>query len=136
MLGIKENMTTMNQKIFQNITIPASAGDEIEEQIVSATAQTVADIVKERSTKAQGTRKERSHLKVFWNHGYNNWSKTEFKEQMSVGKAKFDLILNRISANIYKTNTYQHGTKSIRNPLTTSNDTVQIRSRMFFADYL
>ena len=129
-------MITMNQKIFQNITIPASADDKIEEHIVSATAQAVADIVKERPTKAQGLRKEGSHLKVFWDHGYNNWIKTGFKEQMSVGKAKLDLILDRISANIYKTNTYQHGTKSIRNPQTASNDTVQIRSRMFFADYL
>ena len=45
---------------------PASADDKIEEQIVSATAQAVADIVKERPTKVRGPRKERSHLKILW----------------------------------------------------------------------
>ena len=47
--------------------------------------------------------KERSHLKIFWNRGYSNWSKTEFKEHMRVDRGTFELILNRISANIYKT---------------------------------
>ena len=81
---------------------PASANNEIEEQIVSVTAQAVAYIVKERPTKAWCHRKERSHLKIFRDRGYNNWSETEFKEHMTVDSGTFELILNRISGNIYK----------------------------------
>ena len=58
---------------------PASAQDKTEKQIVSVTTQDVSAIVKERLTKARGPRKERSHLKIFWECGYNNWSETEFK---------------------------------------------------------
>ena len=75
---------------------PASADDEIEEQILSVTAQAVADIVKEGPTKSRGPRKERSHLKIFWDRSYNNWSEIEFKEHMRVDRGTFELILNRI----------------------------------------
>ena len=44
---------------------PASGDDEIEEQMASVTAQAVAVIVKERLTKVQDPRKERSHLRIF-----------------------------------------------------------------------
>ena len=77
----------------------------MEELTVPATAQVVEDIVKQRPTKAWGPRKERSYLKIFWDHGYKNWSETEFKEDMRVHRGTFELILNRINANIYKTPT-------------------------------
>ena len=83
----------------------ASTDDEIKKQIVSATAQAVADIVNERSTKTWGPRKERSCDKIFWNRGYNNRSETIFKEHMRVDRVTFQLMLNSISANIYKTTT-------------------------------
>ena len=72
---------------------------------MSATAQAVADIVNERSTKTWGPRKERSCDKIFWNRGYNNRSEAIFKEHMRVDRATFQLMLNNISANIYKTPT-------------------------------
>ena len=53
---------------------PASADDEIEEQLLPVTAQAVPYIVKERLTKAQRPIKEKSHLKIFWEFCYNNWS--------------------------------------------------------------
>ena len=84
---------------------PASADDEIEEQSVSVTAQAVADIVKGQPTKARGPRRARSQLKIFWDRGYNNWRETEFREHMRVDRQTFELILNRISANIYETPT-------------------------------
>ena len=43
---------------------PASVDDEIEEQIMSATAQAVADIVKERQAKEWSLRKERINIMV------------------------------------------------------------------------
>ena len=55
------------------------------------TAQAVAEIVKERPTKARGPRRERSHLKIFWDLGYNNWSETEFKKHMRVDRETFKL---------------------------------------------
>ena len=38
---------------------------------MSVTTQAVVYIVKERSTKARDPRNERSHLKIFWDRGYN-----------------------------------------------------------------
>ena len=71
MLEIKENMMTMNLMIqrIQYLFSPASAEDKIEEKIVSVVAQAVADIEKERLSRARGHRKGRSHRKVFWNRG-------------------------------------------------------------------
>ena len=60
-------------------------------------------MVKERPTKARHPRKERSHHKIFWDRGYNNWSESKFKEHLTVDRGTFELILNRVSANIYKT---------------------------------
>ena len=60
---------------------PASANDKIEGQIVSVPAQAVAEIVKEQPAKAQCTRKEMSHLKIFWDSSYNSWSETELKKK-------------------------------------------------------
>ena len=69
------------------------------------TTQAVPYIVKDQTTKARGPRKERNHLKIFWDCGYNNWSETKIKENMRVDSGTFELILNRISTNIYKTPT-------------------------------
>ena len=65
-------MITMNPMIFFAIFFsPAFTDDEKEEQIVSVTAEAIADTVKERPTKT-----------IFWDCAYNNWSKTEFKGHM------------------------------------------------------
>lgn len=48
---------------------------------------------------------DRTHLKMFWDHGYNNWSDTECKEHVRVDKRTSELILNRISASNYNTST-------------------------------
>ena len=66
MLGIKESMISVNQMIqkIQYFFSPASVDDEIEEQIMSATAQAVADIVKERQAKEWSLRKERINIMV------------------------------------------------------------------------
>ena len=70
---------------------------------MSVTAQAIVDIVKERPTKAHGPRKERSHLKIFWDCCRNKRSETEFKEDIRLDRGTFEVILNRTSANIYKT---------------------------------
>lgn len=44
---------------------PLSAAGEVVRLAVSVTAQTVADIVKERPAKARGPRIDRTHLKIF-----------------------------------------------------------------------
>ena len=75
MLRIKENIIAINQMIqkIQYFFSSASADDEIEEEkIVSVTAQAVVEIVQERPTKAHDPRKEKGHLKIFWNRYCNN----------------------------------------------------------------
>ena len=53
---------------------PAPADDKIEEQSSSVTGKAVADIVSEVPAKARAPRKNRGHLKIFCDRGYNNWS--------------------------------------------------------------
>ena len=55
---------------------------------MSVPAQAVADIIKEQPAWVD-LRKERNYLKIFWNRGYNNWTKTEFKEHMRVDRGTF-----------------------------------------------
>ena len=106
MLWMKENINYELDDIEDTIFFsPASADDEIEEQIAFVTEQSVADAVKEWQTRAWGPRKERSHLKIFWDHGYNNCSETECREHIRVDKGTSELILYKINTNIYKTPT-------------------------------
>ena len=93
-------MDDIEEKVFYS-----SSAIQLEEEIVSVIAQAVSDIIQEKPTKPWNPRKDRTHLKIFWDHGYVNWSDIEFKEHMRVDKATFDLILNRINASIYKTPT-------------------------------
>ena len=71
---------------------------------MSVTAQAVENIIKEEPTKTLGPRKEKSHLKIFWDHCYNNCSGTEFKEHMRGDRGTFELMLNRIRALIRSLN--------------------------------
>ena len=65
--GIKENMITTNQRIQKvQYFSPASADEEIEEQIVFVTAQAVAETVKERPTKARSPTRERTDILGPW----------------------------------------------------------------------
>ena len=72
---------------------------------MSVTVQAVVDIAKERPSKTWVPRKEKSHLNIFWDRRYNSWSEIEYKEDVRVDRGTFELILNRISANIHKTPT-------------------------------
>ena len=49
----------------------------------------------ERPIKVQGHRNERCHLKKFCDHGYNNWSEIELKEDIRVNRGTFELILSK-----------------------------------------
>ena len=94
-------------------------------QSVSVTAQAAASIINVWPTKRWDPRKERSHLKIFWDHDYYNWSETEIREHRRVDREKFELVLNKIS-----TNTYQHEPNFFLE--TRSNNIKQIKSHMFF----
>ena len=66
---------------IEEIFSPASADGKIEEQ--TCVLCLCLSCVCVRHSKGA------SYLKVFCDRGYNNWSETEFKEQMRVGRETF-----------------------------------------------
>ena len=72
---VHDELDDIEEKIFYS-----SSAIELEEEIVSVEAQAVTDIIQEKPTKPRNPRKNRTHLKIFWDHGYVNWSDIEFKE--------------------------------------------------------
>ena len=99
----RKNETTIEE--IEEDSFFSSASSSHEEDVVTVCAQVVAELSQIKETKPRSARKERSHLKVFWDSGYDKLNNAKFKERLRINRATFEYILEKITPAIIKTPT-------------------------------
>ena len=117
----KRKYETTEEEIEEDSIFFFSASSSHEEDVVTVCAQVLAELSQIKETKPRSARKERSHLKVFWDSGYDKWNNAEFKERLRINRATFEYILEKITLAIIKTPTNIGTTPNGTTPATCFN---------------
>ena len=54
--------------------------------MIAVCAQVVTELLRKKKGKKRSALKKRSHLKVFWDYGYEKWDENEFKERLRINR--------------------------------------------------